>query len=262
VHATVPAVPSLLPDEIIMLIREPAAIGERPWRRLTRRELLAMLPLAALTSIAIPSVRDPLLRRGVAATDRVGEWIFRPSQLAPTYEDADLTPFERFPINRYSDFEPTSADLARWRLNVDGLVSRPGDYTFERIAALPKVVQNVRHICIEGWDVIGNFGGTRMADLLTLVGADPRARFVEIGCLDDYYSSFDMASCQHPQTLACYEMYGRPLTSGHGAPLRMHMPVKLGYKSSKHVYSLRVTNVLRAEKGFWEDQGYSWHGGL
>jgi DMSO/TMAO reductase YedYZ molybdopterin-dependent catalytic subunit len=63
-------------------------------------------------------------------------------------------------------------------------------------------VQNVRHICLEGWDVIGTFGGARMADLLTMVGADPDARFVEIGCMDDYYSSLDMASCLHPQTLA------------------------------------------------------------
>lgn len=145
---------------------------------------------------------------------------------------------------------------------MDGLVSRPGEYTLEQIAALPKVVQNVRHICIEGWDVIGSFGGARMADLLRLAGADESARFVEVGCLDDYYSSFDMASCLHPQTLACYEMYGRPLDAGHGAPLRVHMPIKLGYKSSKHVYSLRVSNVLPPEKGFWEDQGYSWYGGL
>jgi DMSO/TMAO reductase YedYZ molybdopterin-dependent catalytic subunit len=173
-----------------------------------------------------------------------------------------VTPFERFPINRYVEFEPTPTDLAAWRLSVEGQVSKPGDYTLEQIMSLPKVVQNVRHICIEGWDVIGKFGGARMADLLAMVGADPRARFVEVGCLDDYYSSLDMASCLHPQTLACYEMYGQPLTAGHGAPLRLHVPVKLGYKSSKHVYSLRVTNVLRAERGFWEDQGYSWYGGI
>jgi DMSO/TMAO reductase YedYZ molybdopterin-dependent catalytic subunit len=40
------------------------------------------------------------------------------------------------------------------------------------------------------------------------------------------------------------------------------MPVKLGYKSAKHVYSIRVSNVLGREKGFWEDQGYSWYGGI
>ena len=132
----------------------------------------------------------------------------------------------------------------------------------EQIKALPKQEQNVKHICIEGWDVIGNFGGVRLAEFLQFVGADPAARFVEVGCLDDYYSSYDIESCLHPQTLLCYEMYGQPLANLHGAPLRIHMPVKLGYKSAKYIYLIRVSNVLRKEKGFWEDQGYSWHGGI
>jgi DMSO/TMAO reductase YedYZ molybdopterin-dependent catalytic subunit len=234
----------------------------RQFRRMSRRELLALAPLAPLAALALPDARNSAIRAGLALADRAGERMFRPTHLAPTYADADVTPFERFPINRYSEFEPSRTDLDTWRLSVEGLVSKPGDYTLEQIAALPRIVQNVRHICIEGWDVIGTFGGARLADLLALVGADTRARFVEVGCLDDYYSSLDMASCLHPQTLACYEMYGRPLTPGHGAPLRLHLPVKLGYKSSKHVYSLRVSNVLRAERGFWEDQGYSWYGGI
>jgi DMSO/TMAO reductase YedYZ molybdopterin-dependent catalytic subunit len=234
----------------------------RAFRRMSRRELLALAPLVPLAALALPEIRGSAIRTGLALTDRAGERMFRPAHLAPTYGAADVTPFERFPINRYSEFEPSRADVDKWRLSVEGQVSRPGEYTLEQIAALPKVVQNVRHICIEGWDVIGTFGGARLADLLAFVGADTSARFVEVGCLDDYYSSLDMASCLHPQTLACYEMYGRPLTAGHGAPLRLHLPVKLGYKSSKHVYSLRVTNVLRATRGFWEDQGYSWYGGI
>jgi len=234
----------------------------RAFRRMSRRELLALAPLAPLAALAFSDTRSSIVRAGLALSDGAGEWMFRPRQLAPTYSGADVTPFERFPLNRYVEFEPSPSDLAKWRLYVEGQVSRPGEYTLEQIKSLPKVVQNVRHICIEGWNVIGTFGGARLADVLTLAGADPRARFVEIGCLDDYYSSLDMASCLHPQTLACYEMYGQPLTAGHGAPLRLHLPIKLGYKSSKHVYSLRVTNVLRAERGFWEDQGYSWYGGI
>ena len=245
-----------------MTTNERGIVDRRTWRRMTRREVLALAPVSLLAAVAMPGTREPILRGGLAATDRAGEWLFRSSRLAPTYPDGDLTPFDRFPINSYSAFEPSDADLAKWRLDVDGLVSRPGTYTLEQIAALPKVVQNVRHICIEGWDVVGNFGGARLRDLLALAGADSSARFVEIGCLDDYYSSIDMASARHPQTLACYEMYGQPLTGGHGAPLRLHLPVKLGYKSAKHVYSLRVSNVLGAGKGFWEDQGYSWYGGV
>jgi DMSO/TMAO reductase YedYZ molybdopterin-dependent catalytic subunit len=244
-----------------MAITHPTVVSHRQWRRMTRRELLALAPLGVMAGFVIPEYAGPGIRKGLALADRASEWAFRPSQMAPTYDAADLTPFERFPTNRHVEFAP-DPDLSKWRLYVEGLVSRPGEYTLEQIQALPKVSQNVRHICIEGWDAIGNFGGARLADLLTLVGADRSALYVELGCLDDYYSSIDMASALHPQTLACYEMYGAPLTAGHGAPLRLHMPMKLGYKSSKHIYSLRVSNVLGAEKGFWEDQGYSWYGGI
>jgi DMSO/TMAO reductase YedYZ molybdopterin-dependent catalytic subunit len=61
---------------------------------------------------------------------------------------------------------------------VSGLVQSPGAYTLDAIRHLPKVVQNTRHVCIEGWDVIGNFGGTRVSDVLTAVGADTSARFL------------------------------------------------------------------------------------
>ena len=58
-------------------------------------------------------------------------------------------------------------------------------------------------------------------------------------------------------------MYGKPLDRGHGAPLRLQMPTKLGYKQAKYLDTIRVTNVLQGGKrGYWEDQGYSWYGGL
>jgi len=110
--------------------------------------------------------------------------------------------------------------------------------------------------------VIGNFGGARLTDFLIMVGADSAARFVEVECADDYYESIDIESAMHPQSLLCYEMSGQPLQRGHGAPLRLQMPTKLGYKQAKYLTSLRVTNVLSGRNGYWEDQGYSWHGGL
>ena len=67
-------------------------------------------------------------------------------------------------------------------------------------------MQNTRHVCVEGWDVIGNFGGPRVGDFLKLVGADITARFVEVECADDYYESLDMESLLQPQSLLCYEM--------------------------------------------------------
>jgi DMSO/TMAO reductase YedYZ molybdopterin-dependent catalytic subunit len=146
---------------------------------------------------------------------------------------------------------------------VSGLVARPGDYSLEQIRALPRVRQNTRHVCVEGWDVIGNFGGARISDFLALAGADPAARFLVFGCADGYYESLDMASARHAMSLLCYEMYGEPLLRGHGAPLRLVLPTKLGYKSAKYLTRLEVTDVLRPDRrGYWEDQGYSWFAGL
>lgn len=100
------------------------------------------------------------------------------------------------------------------------------------------------------------------ADFLAAAGAEPDARFLEVRCEDDYYESIDLASARHPQSLLCYEMYGAPLTREHGAPLRLVMPTKLGYKQPKYVVGLKVTNVFATRRGYWEDQGYPWYGGL
>lgn len=236
-------------------------LSERDLRRMNRRELLKLTPLVVMGAFALPQLSERLVKSGLNWTDRAARSFFNERRMAQTFSDREATPIGKFPINSYSDYAPAN-DLANWKLIVEGMVARPGQYSLDQVKSLPKQVQNVKHICIEGWDVIGNFGGARLSDFLQLAGADPAARFVEVSCLDDYYSSYDIESCRHPQTLLCYEMYGQPLTAAHGAPLRVHMPVKLGYKSAKYIYSIRVSNVLGKEKGFWEDQGYSWHGGI
>ena len=91
---------------------------------------------------------------------------------------------------------------------------------------------------MEGWDVIGRFGGTPLSEFLKLIGADTTARFVSVECADDYYESLDMATALHPQTLLCYEMYDQPLTREHGAPVRLSIPTKVGYKQAKYLTRL------------------------
>jgi DMSO/TMAO reductase YedYZ molybdopterin-dependent catalytic subunit len=227
----------------------------------TRRELLKMTPLAAAGVLFSERARTWIVGKGLDLSDNASGALFRTQHLAPTFSDRQITPLERYPLNSYLVDDP-GVDLEKWRLEVSGLVSKAGEYTLDAIRALPKVVQNTQHVCVEGWRVIGNYGGVRVSDLLTLVGAEPTARFLEVQCADDYYESIDMASIRHPQSLLCYEMYGQPLPREHGAPLRLIMPTKLGYKQAKYIVGLRVSNVLPARVGFWEDQGYSWHGGL
>ena len=233
----------------------------RPPHHVTRRELLKLSPLVALGAFAVPSWRDALLERGVAFSDSIADLTFRRRHLATTYPDASAAPLEEFPYNYFDVLEP-DIDFATWSLKVGGSVARPGALTLDQIRALPKVTQNTRHVCVEGWDVIGRFGGARLRDVLAMIGAAPEARFITVTCADGYYESLDMASALHPQSLLCYEMYDRPLERGHGAPLRLSLPTKIGYKHAKYLMTLDVTQVLPSRKSYWGDQGYSWYGGL
>jgi DMSO/TMAO reductase YedYZ molybdopterin-dependent catalytic subunit len=235
-------------------------ISERKLAQVSRRELLKLAPVLALGAFAIPKLQEPLLKKGLALSDWVSARMFREGHLATTFEDSELTPFEKFPINDY-DVDDPGVILEKWALTVGGAVRKPGEYTLNQIQSLPVVRQNTKHVCVEGWDVIGRFGGTRLSDFLSVIGADTNARFITVTCADDYYESLDMATAMHPQTLLCYEMYDRPLTREHGAPLRLNIPTKIGYKQAKYLTDLNVTNVLD-KVGYWEDQGYSSFYGL
>jgi DMSO/TMAO reductase YedYZ molybdopterin-dependent catalytic subunit len=235
-------------------------VEKRRFKQISSRELLKLTPVLALGAFAVPKLQAPLLKAGLGFSDWVSASLFRIGHLAPTFDDSEVSPFEKFPINDY-DVDDPGVILENWTLTVGGAVKKPGEYSLAKVQALPKVRQNTRHVCVEGWDVIGRFGGARLSEFLQLIGADPTARFITVECADDYYESLDMATAMHPQTLLCYEMYDRPLTREHGAPLRLSIPTKIGYKQAKYMTDLRVTHVLE-RVGYWEDQGYSRFYGL
>jgi DMSO/TMAO reductase YedYZ molybdopterin-dependent catalytic subunit len=235
-------------------------MNERKFAQTSRRELLKLVPVLALGAFAIPPFQESLLKKGLAFSDWASARLFRRSHMAPTFTDAQVTPFEKFPINGY-DVDDPGVVFETWTLSVSGAVQKPGEYKLAQIQALPRVRQNTLHVCVEGWDVVGRFGGARLSDFLNLIGADTSARYLTMTCADDYYESLDMATALHPQTLLCYEMYDQPLTREHGAPLRLNVPTKIGYKQAKYLTELKVTNVLQ-KIGYWEDQGYSSFYGL
>ena len=227
----------------------------------SRRELLKLAPIVLLTGCDMspgPGT-ESLLRSVQSFNDWVQSKVFDPTRLAPEYTDNEMTPEEGFRVNA-KDLEDPDVDLPQWTLTVEGLVARPGILTLERVASLAKRVMNTRHCCVEGWSMIPKWGGTPLRNLLQIVGADMNAKYVAVECVDNYTTSFDMPSVLHPQTLLCYEAYGKPLSISHGAPVRIVMPTKLGYKSAKWVQKLIVTNDKPG--GYWEDQGYDWFAGL
>jgi DMSO/TMAO reductase YedYZ molybdopterin-dependent catalytic subunit len=154
---------------------------------------------------------------------------------------------------------------AGWALKVGGLVARPRSFSLDDLARLPRTDARIEHHCVEGWSAVADWHGVRVADLAEVVGADPRADYVELKSFDtssdgeSYWSSWDRESAFHRQTLLAYGMNGRPLSIEYGAPVRLYSAVKLGYKNVK--YLTEVNFLDRMTGGYWEDLGYEWFAG-
>ena len=147
-----------------------------------------------------------------------------------------------------------------WRLEVSGLVRTPLSLTLDDLMKLPHITQKVDHFCVEGWNARADWTGVRMSDIARVAGMTPDAHYVDFQSFDDdYHESWDMDSVMHPQTLIAYGMDGRLLGPAHGAPARLHSPIKLGYKCTK--YLTKIVFMPEKNGGYWSDQGYEWYGG-
>ncbi|MCB0832887.1 MAG: molybdopterin-dependent oxidoreductase [Bacteroidetes bacterium] len=226
-----------------------------------RRAFIKWAPLAALAACnsSPGSLSEPVLQKFQSFNDWFQSKVFDPDKLAPEYSDDELTPLSGFRVNG-NTADDLKIDPADWKLQADGLVQKPGTYSLEEIQVFPKKVMNTRHVCVEGWSMIPKWGGTVMADFLNSIGADVTAKYLNVECGDGYYCSYDMPSVWHKQTILCYEAYGKPLSLNHGAPLRIVIPTKLGYKQCKWVTKMTISNEKSG--GYWEDQGYDWFAGI
>ena len=193
--------------------------------------------------------------------DLVQSAIFRKTALAPLYPDSALTLPFRFNAF-YSQASVPEIDGLSWRLRIDGRVQNKTSWDLGAILALPSITESTRLICIEGWSAIGKWTGVPLHKFLSYIGADLSAKYVNFRCADNYYTSIDMASALHPQTMLAYGFAGNDvLPDEFGFPLRLRIPTKLGFKNAKHLVELSVTNNFTG--GYWEDlQGYNWFAGL
>lgn len=163
--------------------------------------------------------------------------------------------------------------FADYRLRVRGLVRAPLEFSVDALHALPQRTQVTRHDCVEGWSVIGKWQGVPLSHLLDLARPLPGARYVVFHCLDDiaangsrYYESIDLEDAYHPQTIAAHRLNDAPLPVANGAPVRMRIERKLGYKHAKYVHTIEVVDSYAAiaggRGGFWEDRNYDWYAGI
>ena len=190
--------------------------------------------------------------------DNVQGWLFDPARLAPTYPESMIT--RPFPFNAfYGEDEVVEVEEDGFQLEVTGMVADKRKWTLPELRGMAQADQVTRHICVEGWSAIGKWGGVPFGNFLRQVGADLTARYVGFKCADDYFTSIDMPTALHSQTLLALTYDGQVLPPKYGFPMKLRMPTKLGYKNPKHIEAIFVTNTYPG--GYWEDQGYNWFGG-
>ena len=104
----------------------PLRTDSRKFKAISRRELLKLTPVLALGAFAIPPLQTPLLKAGLGFSDWASARLFRSRHLATTFDESELTPFDKFPINGYDVADP-QVDFDKWTLTVSGAVQQPGD---------------------------------------------------------------------------------------------------------------------------------------
>jgi DMSO/TMAO reductase YedYZ molybdopterin-dependent catalytic subunit len=224
-----------------------------------RRRFLSLAGAGLLTigfgSLAegiVGDVSEPL-------NQQVESLIFQPQKLVPEFPISAIEP-DKLIVNSFRGTPPI--DLDGYRLMIDGAVDNPLSLSIAEVQRLPFTSMVIRHVCVEGWAVIVQWGGVKLRDLIAIAKPLTQAKYAYFYSADGYYESWDIDSVMHPQTLMAYQKNNQPLEATNGAPLRLASPVKLGYKLSKWVTRIELTSELGEKQGYWEDLGYEWYAGL
>jgi sulfoxide reductase catalytic subunit YedY len=148
--------------------------------------------------------------------------------------------------------------VAPWSVKVDGLVKKPADYAVEDLVNFKALEERIyRFRCVEAWSMVIPWIGVPLADLIKKVEPLPSARFVEFTTLErpsempgqrtsvldwPYVEGLRMDEAMHPLTFVVVGLYGKALPNQNGAPLRIHIPWKYGFKSGKSIVRFRFTD--------------------
>ena len=232
---------------------------------ISRRTLAGRsLSLGALTLLTGCDISDDdavqaALARVSAWNDRVQGWLFSGTRLAPTFPESAAVRDFRFNAYYQAERAPVLA-AESYRLMLAGRIGDKRPWTVSQLRALPMESQVTRHVCVEGWSMIGKWSGTPLRVFLERVGADLTSGYVGFECADGYYEGIDMATALHPQTIMAFSLSDQDLPAKYGAPFKIRIPTKLGFKNPKFVTTLYVTN--QRPRGFWTDRGYNWFSGI
>lgn len=170
------------------------------------------------------------------------------------YRKEDISSF--FRVNGYppetAEFKQlASNNFVGWRMRVHGLVETEFELSMDDIKAYEKHEQITKHICIQGWSAIGEWGGMSMKAILEKAKPHKNVKYVVFHAYDvdgsgkPYYEALRIKDMLDPQTILAYEMNWKPLNLEHGAPLRLRCERKLGYKMVKYIKSIEFVSDFK-----------------
>lgn len=246
-----------------------------------RRALAKALGLGALGALLPGNARADVRYPGqapAATPDWFAQQLARVAWSPGPDPDDQVTPFEDAThYNNFYEFGPDKGDPARhaprmtiepWVVTVDGEVARPGQYSVEELCGPSLIEERIYRLrCVEAWSMVIPWLGIPFADLARRVEPTSRARFVRFETLLrpeempgtrsaftlidwPYVEGLRLDEAMHPLTLLAVGMYGRVLPAQNGAPLRLVVPWKYGFKSIKSI--VRISFVSDQPATTWQ----------
>ena len=209
-------------------------------------------------------------REALAQTPRPGKLAALPgsaSAVAGAVSLEKLTSYQdASTYNNFYEFGTDKADPARnahtlkttpWTVEVEGLVKKPGKYGIEDLLKLSAQEERIYRLrCVEGWSMVVPWVGYSLSELIRRVEPLGSAKYVEFITLADkarmpglgsrvldwpYVEGLRLDEAMHPLTLLAFGMYGEVLPNQNGAPVRLVVPWKYGFKSAKSIVKIRFT---------------------
>ncbi len=188
-------------------------------------------------------------------------------QKSPFSTSETITPYKD--VTNYNNYYEFSTDkyepagLAKnfktrpWAVTIDGAVKKKQVLDVDTIIKMAAPEERIyRHRCVEGWSIVVPWIGFSLSELIKRADPLPKAKFVEFTTLFDlqqmpgqrgrvlqwpYVEGLRMDEAMHPLALLCFGMYGEVLPNQDGAPLRIVLPWKYGFKSIKAIVRVRFT---------------------
>lgn len=213
---------------------------------------------------------DVYLNRRQLMGGAIGLGLTGAAGAARAQEAGDMVPNSYEDItqyNNYYEFGNGKGDPARnahtlttepWTVVIDGMVDAPGDYSMEQIMEAMTIEERIYRLrCVEAWSMIVPWNGFELADLLNLAGVKDGAGYVafetalrrdempgvRFPVLDwPYVEGLRLDEAMHPLTILATGIYDKPIPNQNGAPIRLVVPWKYGFKSIKSIVRITVTD--------------------